>query len=383
MAGLFRMMFAGLLTVALLGSQSAPVADAEAATKSKSSRSKSSAERRSKIEKPPIDSARGKRKQARAPQQALPDTRKSAPAAQPPRHTPEKARPAKEDLGLNAPKGNAAPPAKTALAEPATIDAPDWTDQDVIAALTECVEVLAPLGADVKVSRPLRDGLCGAPAPVLLKRIGGVELTPPAVVTCPIVGALHRWVRDTLEPASRDILGSAPRRIVSLSGYSCRNRIGTINEKISEHARANAIDIAAVVTQDGQSIDVVSGWGETLRDARRTAESAQDARAAGGGAGALDGQVPARQSNGGRGDGGKAAPPHGSAATRVADASRTPRAVVPDSGAGQRAKRAFLQRLHEGACGTFTTVLGPEANEAHRNHLHFDLERRKRGAFCE
>jgi hypothetical protein len=57
--------------------------------------------------------------------------------------------------------------------------------------------------------------------------------------------------------------------------------------------------------------------------------------------------------------------------------------VVPDSGAGQRAKKEFLQRLHEGACGPFTTVLGPEANEAHRNHLHFDLETRKRGAFCQ
>ena len=28
-------------------------------------------------------------------------------------------------------------------------------------------------------------------------------------------------------------------------------------------------------------------------------------------------------------------------------------------------------------------LLGPEANEAHRNHLHFDLAARKRGAFCE
>ena len=33
----------------------------------------------------------------------------------------------------------------------------------------------------------------------------------------------------------------------------------------------------------------------------------------------------------------------------------------------------FLRRLHKGACGTFGTVLGPDANEAHRNHFHFDL----------
>jgi Extensin-like protein C-terminus len=43
----------------------------------------------------------------------------------------------------------------------------------------------------------------------------------------------------------------------------------------------------------------------------------------------------------------------------------------------------FLRRLHKGACGTFGTVLGPDANEAHRNHFHFDLAARKRSAFCE
>jgi hypothetical protein len=43
----------------------------------------------------------------------------------------------------------------------------------------------------------------------------------------------------------------------------------------------------------------------------------------------------------------------------------------------------FLRRLHKGACGTFGTVLGPEANEAHRNHFHFDLAPRRHRAFCE
>jgi hypothetical protein len=44
----------------------------------------------------------------------------------------------------------------------------------------------------------------------------------------------------------------------------------------------------------------------------------------------------------------------------------------------------FLRRLHNGACATFRTVLGPDANEAHRNHFHFDLAPRKRTtALCE
>ncbi|WP_337660172.1 extensin-like domain-containing protein [Anderseniella sp. Alg231-50] len=46
---------------------------------------------------------------------------------------------------------------------------------------------------------------------------------------------------------------------------------------------------------------------------------------------------------------------------------------------------AFLKRVHGRACGTFTTVLGPEANAAHRNHFHFDLGKHGRsgkGKYC-
>jgi hypothetical protein len=64
---------------------------------------------------------------------------------------------------------------------------------------------------------------------------------------------------------------------------------------------------------------------------------------------------------------------------------------VPGGGVAAPSKTArtdlieaqFLRRLHKGACGIFGTVLGPEANEAHRNHFHFDMATRKRNAFCE
>ena len=31
----------------------------------------------------------------------------------------------------------------------------------------------------------------------------------------------------------------------------------------------------------------------------------------------------------------------------------------------------------------FRTVLGPEANEPHRDHFHFDLATRRRSALCQ
>jgi hypothetical protein len=33
--------------------------------------------------------------------------------------------------------------------------------------------------------------------------------------------------------------------------------------------------------------------------------------------------------------------------------------------------------VHDGGCKIFSTVLGPEAKDPHRNHLHLDLQERK------
>ncbi len=46
-------------------------------------------------------------------------------------------------------------------------------------------------------------------------------------------------------------------------------------------------------------------------------------------------------------------------------------------------KGQFLREIHEAACGTFGTVLGPEANEAHRDHFHLDMAKRRYKSFCE
>ena len=43
---------------------------------------------------------------------------------------------------------------------------------------------------------------------------------------------------------------------------------------------------------------------------------------------------------------------------------------------------AFLRRIWKSACGPFGTVLGPEADAAHKNHFHLDVARRRR-PFCQ
>ena len=52
-------------------------------------------------------------------------------------------------------------------------------------------------------------------------------------------------------------------------------------------------------------------------------------------------------------------------------------------GWGSEAWGKTLRRLHNSACGPFGTVLGPEANALHADHLHFDTEERRSGPWCE
>ena len=41
------------------------------------------------------------------------------------------------------------------------------------------------------------------------------------------------------------------------------------------------------------------------------------------------------------------------------------------------AEGKFLRLAHDGGCKVFSTLMGPEANEVHRTHLHLVLQDRK------
>lgn len=51
---------------------------------------------------------------------------------------------------------------------------------------------------------------------------------------------------------------------------------------------------------------------------------------------------------------------------------------------GKSDEREFLRRLHHSACKRFGTVLGPEYNNAHANHFHFDMAKSMKdgSAYC-
>ena len=47
-----------------------------------------------------------------------------------------------------------------------------------------------------------------------------------------------------------------------------------------------------------------------------------------------------------------------------------------------RSTSKAMRRMHQGACGPFGTVLGPNADRYHRDHFHFDTARYRSGSYC-
>jgi hypothetical protein len=51
-------------------------------------------------------------------------------------------------------------------------------------------------------------------------------------------------------------------------------------------------------------------------------------------------------------------------------------------GWGSRAYGPALRSMHERACGTFGTVLGPGSDGYHEDHFHFDVAQHGNGPYC-
>ncbi len=123
------------------------------------------------------------------------------------------------------------------------------------------------------------------------------------IATCGLAAAWTLFEANALQPAAERHFGQRVARVEHLGSYACRNVYGRESGRRSEHATANAIDLAAFVLADGTRVGVLSDW-----------------------------------------------------------------EVKPDG-----RKSAFLRDVRDGACRFFDVVLGPDYNEAHRNHFHLDM----------
>lgn len=162
-------------------------------------------------------------------------------------------------------------------------------------------------GADLRVvavaDRETGPG-CGFDNAFRIER-SSVAVGEPFTLSCRAALSLAMWERHVLQPAAQQYLGQRVVRIEHLGSYACRNVYGLDDRRRSQHATADALDIAGFALADGRRIRVLRDWPK-------------------------------------------------------ADAEETP--VSSD----------FLVALRDGACRYFDAVLGPDYNQAHADHFHFD-----------
>lgn len=281
----------------------------------------------------------------------------------------------------------------------------DWDAAEISAAYDRCDALLGQLTVDIEPVEPMRKGPCGTPGPVRLSALGestSVAVRPAATLNCKTVAQIHKWLEHKVQPAAVKILQSRVVRIRNVSSYACRNRNNAKSGKLSEHALGNALDVAGFVLADGRKVSVLKDWGTVKRDETLTEDSAQSTSTAPirtkrkkrrktqlenlsrvVATAAVDNRValPVFKGPVRRGVRLNRVPdPGGPAANAQPDAQPTEQEKPEPPRI--TAKSRFLKQVHADACGIFSTVLGPEANDAHRDHFHFDTAKRSYKAYC-
>lgn len=320
-----------------------------------------------------------------------------------------------------------------------------WSYADLLQAQSHCLAIAKKHNVTFTPLQPIKRGACGDPQPVRLDAIGGsdgVTFDPPATVNCAMVAALAVWVRKDLQKVARKHLGKRVTRINVMSDYACRNVYGRRNARLSQHAKANALDIRGFAFADGAQATLLAHWGPTRRRLRAIARAQATKTAAdrakrkqrdepntnstskrpNASPGPVDSEAApapdarvAEQLQSGRGtvsphaDDEKRKPARrafsfsfGGAALPSIDPSQAfklggPKqrsAARPPGGSAKRSprwrkggspvlrKRRFLKAAFRTACRRFGTVLGPEFDNTHTNHFHFDLAVRRHANYC-
>jgi hypothetical protein len=85
---------------------------------------------------------------------------------------------------------------------------------------------------------------------------GKVSLPGKPTLVCAFARQFATWVRDVAAPLTLAYMGSRLAAIDTGTSFACRNRYNKPGEKISEHARGDAIDVMAFALENGERLTV-------------------------------------------------------------------------------------------------------------------------------
>jgi hypothetical protein len=131
-----------------------------------------------------------------------------------------------------------------------------------------CVQALAASTVRYSVQA---DSPADAKCPLVnVLRVQGseVKLSSSFLATCPVAVAFAMFEHQALQPAAQASFGQAVAQVDHLGSFACRNVYGRSEGRLSQHATANALDIAGFRLADGRRISVLKDWPGDSANAR-------------------------------------------------------------------------------------------------------------------
>jgi hypothetical protein len=124
----------------------------------------------------------------------------------------------------------------------------------------QCQQVLATTGIEYEpVENRITGPACGFFNAVRIERTAS-GVGKPFALSCRAAVSLALWERHVLKPSAQRHFGQNVATIEHFGSYSCRNVYGRANATRSQHATAEAWDIAGFVLEDGRRIRVLKDW---------------------------------------------------------------------------------------------------------------------------
>lgn len=123
-----------------------------------------------------------------------------------------------------------------------------------------CAQALASSGLRY---RPQADSSPDAPCPLTnVVRVEGsaVRLSSSFLASCPLAVAYALFERHALQPAAQRAFSQPVVQIDHLGSFACRNMYNRKVGRLSQHASANALDIAGFRLADGQRVQLLKDW---------------------------------------------------------------------------------------------------------------------------
>ena len=82
-----------------------------------------------------------------------------------------------------------------------------------------------------------------------------VSVKPAAILRCAMASAVAGWIRSDIAPLAQR-LGGAVAELDNFDSFECRGRNRIVGAKLSEHGRANALDVRGFKLADGTMISL-------------------------------------------------------------------------------------------------------------------------------